>query len=189
MRLMEVHPRSNRSALRKVPLRDMSSKAKRFRDSERLHGRSSARDNHWRKGRDKALKGRRVSEHSNNQVKAKPRFPCNCRLLSRSAGVQRAFSPGAEAYPSPLRFSPNISHLSGFQVPPRSTLSEDRRQCRQEKALKLPGVLSTHQFWRRRPGRIPMVTLPSAGSNARAGARAPATPPYPPMGAGGTRWR
>lgn len=130
------------------------------------------------------MKGRKASEHSNNQARPTPGFLAT-GASSRLGRSPECPLPRGRGLPHSSPVLPTISHLSGFPGPPRSTLSEDRRQCRQ-KSPKLAGVLSTHQLLRRLPGCIPMVTPPSAGSNARAGARAPAAPPHPPMGTGET---
>lgn len=86
--------------------------------------------------------------------------------------------------PSPLilfrHFSPEASS------PPQSTLSktEDNAERKAPREQPEPSVLTS---WSRRPGLIPMATPPSAGSNARADARAPAVPHSPPMSIEGTR--
>lgn len=137
------------------------------------------------------MKGRREGVPTAGE--AHSRLPHN-RPPAHALGGRPAqpLQPGrrkAPDRPGPPRFSPALSHLGGFQMPPRSTQSADSRGRRRQGRAPRRATESSDQLTRlrRRPGRIPMATPPSAGSNARADARAPPAPHRPPMGTQGTR--
>lgn len=108
----------------------------------------------------------------------------------RASSSRPSLSRGAVAR-APHQVCPDpvltaLSHLGGFQLPPRSGLSRDRR--RRERTPRVATEESSQlKSKRQRPGRIPMATPPNSGSNARAGAPALAVPLCPPMAIQGTR--
>ena len=136
-RFTEVHnPRQNRSTLREGPVRAMGPRA-RLRDSEKV-----SREK-W---------GRRVGEWVNGRPgDVNSRFPLQLPASPRARRAPCAPSPaeaGTKALDqaNPPWFSSAISHLGGFQIPPRSTLSVDWRQRWEEKApRRATGALSAHK--------------------------------------------
>lgn len=133
------------------------------------------------------MKGKGKAVRWGNQEPAHNRPPPHAlhgRPAHRASSAEQA--PGLPTKPTQPRFSPALSHLGAFQISPRSILSEDRR--RQDRAPRR-GTEVFRQLANLRllPGRIPMVTPPSAGSNARADAGALAVLHCPPMGIPGTR--
>lgn len=101
------------------------------------------------------------------ETNSQPPAASRARRASRLSRGAVARAPN-QVYPRLVLTA--LSHLGGFQLSPRSGLSKDRR--RRERAPRVAAeVPSQLKSWRQRPGRIPMVTPPNSGSNARALAR------------------
>lgn len=129
-----------------------------------------------------------------DQETSTPGFLYNCPPLHALGGLpahalRRRQALRLSTRPTRLDSLPPFltSEASKFLLGKPCLKTEDNAERRKPQGGRLePSQLTSRSL---RPGLIPMATPPSAGSNARADARAPAVPHSPPMSIEGTRGR